>query len=146
MGISFWIFPCGLLGSPQTPDRPLPRPVEHAFWRGFVLPAVAGLPHSARQENGAKRAVRDHAETKILRHTPWRFDSDFRSSAWGESGAFSAKCDRAGGGKSAGFGAATGRRFRLELPRLIQRNCPVTIIGFRLEFDGTACGRGRKFL
>lgn len=45
------------LSAPQTPDWTLPRPVEHAFRRGFALPLVASSRTSAREVRGASRAV-----------------------------------------------------------------------------------------
>ena len=34
-----------LLGFPQAPDWPLPRPVEHALRRGFLAPVGRSFPH-----------------------------------------------------------------------------------------------------
>ena len=46
-------FPARLLGFPQAPGRPPARPTEHAFRRGFALPAVASSCTSAQERGGA---------------------------------------------------------------------------------------------
>ena len=50
-------FPARLLGFPQAPGRPPARPTEHAFRRGFALPAVASSCTSAQERGGAFCAV-----------------------------------------------------------------------------------------
>lgn len=47
----------GRRSTPQTPDNSLPRPVEHAFWRGFAFPLAAYSSTSA-QEVGYDRPVK----------------------------------------------------------------------------------------
>ena len=47
-----------LVGVPPSPRRPPARPAEHAFRRGFALPAVASSCTSAQERGGAKCAVR----------------------------------------------------------------------------------------
>ena len=53
-------FAARLLGTPQAPDQPLPRPVEHAFRRGFALPLVV---HSYREYETRSSPVKCAPET-----------------------------------------------------------------------------------
>ena len=57
-----------LLGFPQAPDCPLPRPVEHAFRRGFALPAVASSCTSAQERGAAQCAVQNrHSQRENMK-------------------------------------------------------------------------------
>ena len=46
-----------LVGVPPSPRRPPARPAEHAYRRGFALPAVASSCTSAQERGGAILAV-----------------------------------------------------------------------------------------
>ena len=66
--ISFWDIPARLLGFPQAPDLPLARPVEHAFRRGFALPAVASSCTSAQKINPHTTLKEAQTKQKTLKY------------------------------------------------------------------------------